>query len=155
MGYEIERKYLVKDKTILEGQHGILYRQAYIQTADNTVVRIRTVDKKAYITLKGENTGIVRLEYEYEIPIQDANEIIENLCQKPLIEKLRYTIYHGGFEWAIDEFLGQNRGLIMAEIELSNKDTVFNKPPFIGKEVTKDARYYNSNLVKNPYSTWN
>ena len=155
MGYEIERKYLVKDTTILEDKCGVLYRQAYIATTNNNVVRLRTVDKNAYITLKGENNGVVRLEYEYEIPLKDANEIIENLCQKPIIEKMRYTIYHEGFEWVIDKFLGENSGLIMAEIELPNKDTVFTKPSFIGQEVTGDVRYYNSNLVKNPYSTWN
>ena len=155
MGYEIERKYLVKDKTILEGKQGILYRQAYIETANNNVVRLRTVDKKAYITLKGQNEGLVRLEYEYEIPLEDANEIIENLCQKPPIEKMRYIIPYKGFEWVIDQFMGQNHGLIMAEIELPNKDTEFSKPPFIGAEVTNDTRYYNSNLVKNPYANWN
>lgn len=155
MKYEIERKFLVMDKSALDGLSGILYRQAYIETTENNVVRIRMVGKEAYITIKGKNIGTKRLEYEYEIPIKDATEIIDNLCQKPVIEKVRYSMYYKGKTWIIDEFKGCNDGLIVAEIELESEDDFFEKPDFIGEEVTYDIRYFNSNLIKNPYTKWN
>ncbi len=155
MKYEIERKFLVCDKSIINDLTGSLCRQAYIETAKNNVVRVRVFGKLACITLKGESKGSKRLEYEYEIPIKDANEIMDNLCEKPIIEKIRYSVYYKGNTWIIDEFKGKNDGLVIAEIELEKEEDSFEKPEWVGEEVTNDIRYFNSNLVKKPYINWN
>lgn len=155
MQYEIERKFLVSDKNIINELEGKFYKQAYIETKDKTAVRVRITPDNAFLTIKGPNNGLKRLEYEYVIPKKDANEIIDNLCQKSIIEKNRYVIYHDNKKWEIDQFLGQNEGLIIAEIELENENTEFTKPEWLGMEVTNDVRYFNSNLVKNPFINWN
>lgn len=155
MQYEIERKFLVCDTKVIQNLKGEFYKQAYIETKDKTAVRIRITPNSGYLTIKGQNNGLKRLEYEYTIPKKDANEIIDNLCQKSVIEKNRYVIYHDDKKWEIDEFLGQNKGLIIAEIELEKEDEFFTKPDWVGKEVTNDAKYFNSNLVKMPFNNWN
>ena len=155
MQYEIERKFLVSDKRIIDELEGKFYKQAYIETTDKTVVRVRITPDNAFLTIKGENKGLKRLEYEYVIPKKDANEIIDNLCQKSVIEKIRYVVYHDNKKWEIDQFLEQNEGLIIAEIELENENTEFTKPEWLGMEVTNDVRYFNSNLIKNPFINWN
>jgi CYTH domain-containing protein len=152
MAKEIERKFLVKEETWRQAK-GTQYRQGYLNSAKERIVRVRTIDDKGYLTIKGLTVGASRLEFEYEIPLQDANELL-NICEKPLIEKIRYTVEDGGMVWEIDEFAGDNRGLIVAEVELDSEDQRFPKPDWIGKEVTGDPRYFNSNLIKTPYAKW-
>jgi CYTH domain-containing protein len=116
-------------------------------------VRVRTIDDRGYLTIKGITVGASRMEFEYEIPRQDADTML-GICEKPLIEKNRSKVEHGGFVWEVDEFFGENQGLIVAEIELESEDQYFSKPDWVGAEVTGDPRYFNSNLIKNPYTTW-
>jgi CYTH domain-containing protein len=134
-------------------QQAAKYRQGYLSTVKERTVRVRTVEDKGYLTIKGIAMGASRMEFEYEIPRQDADTLLE-ICEKPLIEKNRYKIKHGGFVWEVDEFFGVNQGLIVAEIELESEDQFFSKPDWVGKEVTGDPRYFNSNLIKNPYTKW-
>lgn len=155
MGKEIERKFKVKDDTFKELSEGRLYRQGYLGIEPESTVRVRIANNKGFITIKGAVSGAERREYEYEIPASEANEMIDFLCKKPVIEKYRYALTFGGFIWEIDEFLGENKGLVLAEIELQSKDQQFQIPDWIGEEVTNDMRYYNSNLVENPYCKWN
>ncbi len=154
MGKEIERKFLVKDTYYKQLTEGILYKQGYICSEPERVVRVRVIGSKGFITIKGKVSGFSRSEYEYEIPINDADEMISSLCEKPIIEKYRYKFVYRGFTWEVDEFLGDNQGLVIAEIELENEGVQFCIPEWIGAEVTGDPRYYNSNLIKKPYKTW-
>jgi adenylate cyclase len=152
MAKEIERKFLLK-KRAWPNELAMRYRQGYLNSTKERTVRVRTIGDKGYLTIKGIATGASRLEFEYEIPIKDAN-ILLDICEKPLIEKNRYKVVEGGFVWEIDEFFGENRGLIIAEVELESEDQVFPKPDWVGEEVTGDPRYYNANLIKNPYTKW-
>jgi len=152
MAKEIERKFLVKEETWRQAKR-TQYRQGYLNSAKERIVRVRTIDDKGYLTIKGLTVGASRMEFEYEIPRQDADALLD-ICEKPLIEKNRYKIKHGGFVWEVDEFLGENQGLIVAEIELQSEDQYFSKPDWVGPEVTADPRYFNSNLIKNPYTMW-
>ena len=154
MGQEIERKFLVKGDGWRALDDGVVYRQGYLSTVKERTVRIRIINDKAYLTVKGVTQGISRVEYEYEIPVMDANEMLDELCERPLIEKTRYTISIGGHIWEIDEFDGENRGLILAEVELSSEDQAVNLPDWIGAEVSDDPRYYNANLIANPFIKW-
>lgn len=154
MGREIERKFLVQNKSYKLLSKGILYKQGYLCSEPVHVVRVRTIDDKGFITVKGKTVGATRMEYEYEIPFDDAAEMLKNLCEEPLIEKIRYKYEFMGFTWEIDEFLGENEGLVVAEVELQNEGAKFLKPGWIGEEVTFDPRYYNSNLIKKPYMKW-
>ncbi|MCD4751432.1 MAG: CYTH domain-containing protein [Thermoanaerobaculales bacterium] len=154
MAQEIERKYLLTGdgwKSLAEGIH---YRQGYLSTVKERTVRVRTIGAKGYLTIKGVTVGISRLEFEYEIPIDDANELLEELCERPIIEKHRYKISYGGLVWEVDEFHGVNEGLVMAEVELESADQVIEKPTWVGEEVSGDPRYFNANLVDNPYKNW-
>ena len=144
---EIERKYLVKSteyRKLSKAKHIIC--QGYLSARKDAVIRIRIRDKHAYITVKGKNNGMVRNEWEYEIPILDAMEMLK-LSQGSIIEKVRYIVSYEGYIWEIDEFKGSNDGLVVAEIELSDEKETFPIPPFIGEEVTGNAIYYNSNLA--------
>lgn len=154
MPWEIERKYLVADRSCLDSLAGVAFRQGYIPTQDGRVVRVRIEGQRAVLTLKGLTSGIARREYEYEIPRPDAESILAELCQRPSIEKTRYTLPWAGKAWTIDVFSGENEGLMLAEIELSRRDEVVEKPPWAGVEVSGDPRYHNSNLVHNPYCNW-
>ncbi len=154
MGKEIERKFLVTGDGWRALGEGIVYRQGYLSTVKERTVRIRTINDKAYLTVKGLTHGISRVEYEYEIPVTDADEMLDELCERPLIEKTRYTISTSGHIWEIDEFDGENRGLILAEVELSSEDQAVDLPDWIGAEVSEDPRYYNANLIANPYIRW-
>ena len=153
MGTEIERKFLVKEGPWREAAADT-YRQGYLSTVKERTVRVRTINDKGYLTVKGISVGASRLEFEYEIPVADAGELLDNLCEKPLIEKQRYKLDHGGLTWEIDVFFGDNEGLIVAEVELQSEDQVFERPDWVADEVTSDPRYYNANLISNPYSGW-
>jgi len=154
MGKEIERKFLVKGDEWKKLGKGTVYRQGYLSTVKERVVRVRTIDDKGYLTIKGINRGATRLEYEYEIPLQDANEMLDELCERPLIEKTRYVVPYAGLKWEIDEFAGENEGLVFAEVELTDENQKIELPDWIGEEVTDDPRYFNSNLIKHPYTKW-
>jgi len=154
MGKEIERKFLVKDDAFKQMAKGTRYRQGYLSSTKERVVRVRTIDDKGFLTVKGITTGATRVEYEYEIPAIDADAMLDELCEKPIIEKNRYKIPQGKFVWEIDEFFGENDGLVVAEVELESEDQVYNKPEWVGAEVTGDPKYFNSNLIQNPYKNW-
>ena len=151
---EIERKFLVNGNDFKHGTEPVFIRQGFISTHKEHVLRIRTCGQKAFITLKSSGSGITRKEYEYEIPYTDATELLETFCLKPLIEKNRYRITYKDANWDVDEFLGVNRGLVLAEIELGSEDETFINPPWLGKEVTDDPRYYNARLAELPYTAW-
>jgi adenylate cyclase len=155
MGFEIERKYLVK-KDLWEKvktDESVLLSQGYLSTDPERTVRIRTSKDKGYVTIKGAVKGISRLEFEYEIPVTEAKEIIEKLTSNA-VEKVRHFITVNGKLWEVDQFLGANEGLIVAEIELQAEDEQFLKPAWVDKEVTEDRRYSNSNLSTRPFKTW-
>lgn len=154
MGKEIERKFLIKGDAWRDLAQGTMYRQGYLNSAKERTVRVRTVGDKAFLTVKGITIGATRAEYEYEIPFADCNALLDNLAEKPLIEKKRYKIKQDEFVWEIDEFFGDNQGLIVAEIELVSEDQAFDKPHWVGEEVTGDPRYFNSNLIKHPFTKW-
>lgn len=154
MHQEIERKFLVTDDSWREHATGTVFRQGYIAIEDQRTVRVRTKGDQAFLTIKGKSEGAVRLEFEYEIPVADAEALLANMCRRPLIEKTRYEVRHDGLTWEIDEFTGDNAGLLMAEVELNDPDQTFDLPPWAGREVTDDPRYYNANLSQNPYRLW-
>ena len=154
MGKEIERKFLVKDNTWRGQDSGKRYRQGYLSTVKERTVRARVAGNKGFLTVKGITVGASRSEYEYEIPMADANEMLDRLCERPLIEKTRYRISHAGLVWEVDEFEGENRGLITAEVELKDEHQSVTLPGWIGEEVTGDPRYFNANLVAKPFTTW-
>ena len=154
MGIEIEKKFLLTGTQWKQLATGTAYRQGYLNSVKERTVRVRTINDQGFLTIKGVSVGATRLEYEYEIPLEDANALLDELCEKPLIEKNRYKVNFSGFTWEIDEFFGENDGLIVAEIELESEDQVFDKPEWVGEEVTGDSRYFNSNLINNPYSKW-
>lgn len=154
MGVEIERKFLVVGEGWREGAVGISYCQGYIRTQGQATVRVRIAGQTGYLTLKGPTQGLSRLEFEYEIPVADAAQMLNELCDRPLIEKVRYRISHNGMQWEVDEFSGDNQGLILAEVELRTPDQSIDYPPWLGQEVSHDARYFNANLTQYPFSTW-
>ncbi len=155
MGKEIERKFLLKNEQWRGLAEGTLYRQGYISTDENRAVRVRVIGEKGFLTIKGRQEKLlVRLEYEYEIPLADANELLDKLCDRPIIEKYRYKIPFAGMVWELDEFLGENAGLFVAEVELSHESQTVELPDWVGDEVTEDPRYLNVNLIQNPYNTW-
>ncbi len=154
MGIEIERKFLLAGTAWKHLAPGTSYRQGYLNSTKERTVRVRTIDDKGFLTIKGISVGATRVEYEYEIPFDDAENLLNELCEKPIIEKNRYNITHGGFVWEVDEFFGENEGLVVAEIELESEDQTFEKPEWVGEEVTGDPRYFNSNLIKNPFLKW-
>jgi len=154
MGFEIERKFLVKTDEYKKLGTGEKYVQGYLSRQKERVVRIRRAGEEAFMTIKGITKGATRLEYEYEIPADEADEILKKLCEHPLIEKTRYKIRVDHDLWEVDEFHGFNEGLVIAEIELLEEDDEFSKPKWLGAEITLDSRYYNSNLITKPFRTW-
>jgi adenylate cyclase len=154
MAKEIERKFLVKDNTWRGQDGGKHYRQGYLSTVKERTVRVRTTGDKGFITIKEISVGATRSEYEYEIPLADAIEMLDRLCERPLIEKTRYRILNEGLVWEIDKFEGGNRGLIVAEVELKDETQSITLSVWVGQEVTDDPRYFNANLVANPFSQW-
>jgi len=154
MAKEIERKFLVRGDAWRTLAKGTMYRQGYLNSDKERTVRIRTAEGRAFLNIKGITVGATRPEYEYEIPFEDGKEMLDGLAEKPLIEKRRYKIRSGNLTWEVDEFLGNNAGLIIAEVELASEDQVLEKPSWVGDEVTEDPRYFNANLVKNPFIRW-
>lgn len=155
MAVEIEHKFLLANADWRKHvSRSIKYRQGYLSSQPTSSIRVRTSDDHAWLNIKTATIGTHRHEYEYEIPLTDANEILNNLCRKPLIEKTRHFVTDDGNLWEIDEFEGDNQGLIVAEIELEETGQSFAKPLWLGQEVTGDLRYYNNNLAIRPYSEW-
>ena len=154
MGKEIERKFLVKGSYFKKMCIGHLYKQGYLNSNPDRTVRLRLVGNKGFLTIKSKRNGITREEFEYEIPYTDAEEILHSICEKPFIEKTRYLYKYNGHIWEIDEFHGENEGLVIAEIELENENDNFSIPEWIGEEVTHEYKYTNSSLVTNPYKNW-
>jgi adenylate cyclase len=146
MGIEIERKFLVAGSGWRSGQP-VQLKQGYLTRSNERVVRIRTEDEQAFITVKGAATGISRAEYEYPIPYEDAVALLEHLCLKPLIVKTRYLVPHAGFTWHVDEYHEPRADLVVAEIELARIDEPFELPDWIGAEVSGDPAYYNHNMI--------
>lgn len=152
MGIEIERKFLVAGDG-WRGVEGVLYRQGYLNRDKARTVRVRLAGGEGFLTVKGVSRGAARQEFEYSIPAADAEALLA-LCDGPLVEKVRRVVVHGGMRWEVDEFLGENAGLVVAEIELEREDQPFERPDWLGREVTDDPRYYNANLAVTPYSAW-
>jgi adenylate cyclase len=152
MGIEIERKFLVTGDAWRQAL-AVRYAQGYLNRDKQRTVRVRIAQSRAWLTIKGANSGATRAEFEYSIPVADAEQLLA-LCDGPLVRKLRRVVVHAGATWEIDEFLGDNAGLVVAEIELASEDEAFEPPPWLGAEVTHDARYFNSNLAAAPFSTW-
>lgn len=153
MNIEIERKFLLKNDNWREGAVGVHYKQAYLNEKGDNTVRVRIEGEKAKLTIKGKSSNISRLEFEYDIPMADA-EALFTLAKPPIVEKYRYKIMYAGNCWEVDEFLGMNRGLVVAEIELESETQSFEKPDWIGMEVSGDKRYTNANLARKPYCEW-
>ncbi len=152
MALEIERKFLVTGDEWRNAE-GVVLRQGYLSTHPERTVRVRIEGDKARLTIKGITRGATRAEYEYDIPPEDAAELLR-LCEPPLIAKVRRRLEHDGLVWEVDEFLGDNQGLVIAEVELDREDRPLTKPPWVGEEVTHDPRFYNANLVANPFTKW-
>ncbi|MGR9085573.1 MAG: CYTH domain-containing protein [Gammaproteobacteria bacterium] len=155
MAIEVEHKFLIANEEWRQHiQRSVKYRQGYLSSLPTSSIRIRIGDDQAWLNIKSATIGNRRHEYEYSIPLPDAHEILDTLCGKPLIEKTRYFVEDNGMIWEIDEFEGENKGLIVAEIELKEAGASFFKPSWLGPEVTDDLRYYNNNLAVYPYSKW-
>jgi CYTH domain-containing protein len=155
MGVEIERKYLIdlEKWQAIERPPGQYYRQGYLLIDPEKTIRIRLADTKGYLTIKGISVDSTRLEYEYEKPATEAKELLDKFSVSELA-KVRYNIEFEGKIWEVDEFLGDNAGLFVAEIELKSEDEIIEIPEWVTKEVTNEEKYYNSNLTINPYKNW-
>jgi adenylate cyclase len=154
MSTEIERKFLVAGTRWKDGAVGRRLRQGYLSVEEQRTVRVRAVDDQAWLTIKGLARGYTRVEYEYPIPAADARELLEALCHQPIIDKTRYEIRHAGHLWEVDEFHGANAGLVVAEIELGSEQEPFERPPWLGAEVSDDPRYFNASLIRHPFRDW-
>jgi CYTH domain-containing protein len=154
MGLEIERKFLLKNdnwKTLVKEEISI--KQGYLNSEKERTVRVRSYGNKGLITIKGKNKNLTRKEFEYEIPLTDALQML-NLAEQPIIEKTRFIATNKTHTWEIDVFEGVNNGLIVAEIELESETEQFDIPEWIGKEVSTDPKYYNASLIKHPFKDW-
>lgn len=154
MAREIERKFLVTGDAWRSTARRSAFRQGYLSTLKERTVRVRVAGDQGFLTIKGITTGAARTEFEYRIPVDDAEAMLDELCERPLIEKTRHVVEHAGLTWEIDEFGGVNEGLIVAEVELRSEDQEVTLPEWVGAEVTDDSRYYNANLIAHPYSEW-
>jgi adenylate cyclase len=153
MGTEIERKFLVKPGWPRPAG-GTFLSQGYVSLAPERTVRVRVAGDRAFLTLKGKTQGLARSEFEYEIPVPDAREILRELCELPPVEKTRHELPHAGHLWEVDVFHGANDGLVLAEVELARADEPLQLPDWIGEEVSGDPRYYNASLARTPFSAW-
>jgi len=154
MAQEIERKFLVAGASWKNGTTGTSIRQGYLSSTKECTLRVRIAGSRAFLTIKGLNRGITRTEFEYPIPVADAEAMLEVLCERPLIEKTRWVVVFEGFTWEVDEFHGENAGLVVAEVELPTAETKPALPTWVREEVSSDPRYFNANLVKKPYTAW-
>jgi len=155
MATEIERKFLVVDDDWqAHAAPGVRYRQGYLANSARASIRVRLGGDRAWLNLKGATLGVSRQEFEYPIPVGDAERILETFCVRPWIDKTRYLVEHQGHQWEVDVFAGDNQGLVVAEIELGAEDEHFEHPPWLGEEVSGDPRYYNARLVEHPYKDW-
>lgn len=155
MATEIERKFLVRGELWRrDAAPGVRYRQGYLSIDPARAVRVRLAGADAFLTIKGPPAGIARTEFEYPVPPADAEFMLERLCISPLIEKWRFRVPFGGRIWEVDEFEGENEGLLLAEVELPAADARVAVPPWAGREVSDDPRYFNVNLVSHPYHAW-
>ncbi len=153
-GKEIERKFLVSGDAWQKGAQGTFYRQGYLVASDDRAVRVRVAGEKAYMTIKGRKTGLSCPEYEYPLPVAEAKDMLERICLRPFIEKVRYVLDFKGMSWEIDEFTGENDGLVVAEVELAQEHQMIELPAWVGREVSFDPKYWNVNLMKHPYCRW-
>lgn len=153
MPLEIERKFLVTSDAWRDGAPGVRMAQGYLARESGRTIRVRIAGQKGFLTIKGPVTGISRAEFEYEIPVGEARELLE-MCPRPWIDKIRHERWHAGHCWEVDEFLGDNAGLVVAEIELDDAAAEFGLPEWIGREVSDDARYFNSRLAVTPWREW-
>ena len=153
-GKEIERKFLVSGDVWRKGAQGTFYRQGYLAASDDRVVRVRVAGEKACLTIKGRKTGLSCPEYEYPIPVAEAKDLLERICLRPFIEKIRYVLDFKGMIWEIDEFTGENEGLVVAEVELAQEHQMIELPAWVGREISFDPKYWNMNLMKYPYCRW-
>jgi len=154
MAKEIERKFLVTVASWTPKDEGTYYKQGYLSSNKERIVRIRIAGAHAMITIKGLTRGVSRTEFEYAVPVEDAHAMLDELCEQPVIEKQRHREAYGGHTWEIDVFHGQNEGLVVAEIELGSEQEPFERPPWAGAEVSADPRYFNSSLINHPYKDW-
>ena len=154
MAVEIERKFRTKGVDFLANQEGERLIQGYLSHDPRATVRLRVQGDRAWLTIKGKTHGASRREFEYPIPSADAHAMLEEMCPEGVIDKTRYRIRVGEHVWEVDEFHGENRGLVVAEVELDSEDQPFERPPWLGEEVTGDPRYYNSALSRTPYVQW-
>ena len=154
MPKEIERKFLLSSGEWRANARGFFCRQGYLAINERCTARVRVAGGRAFVTVKGRRIGISRDEYEYPVPVEHANEMLERLCEQPIIEKTRHLVREGGVLWEIDEFSGLNQGLVLAEVELRDETQRVALPRWIGKEVTADPKYLNASLVRRPYSLW-
>lgn len=155
MATEIERKFLVRDDSWRGAARGSrYYRQGYLATTARCSVRVRIEDGAATLNVKGATPGVTRAEYEYPLPREDALQMLDALCEGGMIEKTRYFVPHGAHTWEVDVFEGENAGLVVAEIELGAEDEAFERPAWVGEEVSDDLRYYNARLARHPYRQW-
>jgi adenylate cyclase len=154
VGLEIERKFLLTGDAWRALGKPVLLRQGYLSSVPERTVRVRVEGEEGSLTIKGKSSGATRGEWEYPIPLAEAVELLERLCEQPLVEKYRSRIAISGHTWEVDEFIGANQGLVVAEIELASEDEHFDKPDWIGEEVTHERRYFNSSLIRHPYSSW-
>ena len=154
MAREIERKFLVKNDSWKIGCQGLACRQGYLVTSEKITVRVRILGGEGFLTVKGRTEGMTRDEFEYRIPLEDAEAMLGSMSSGGLVEKTRYHVKVGGFTWDVDEFLEENSGLVLAEVELEDEDQQPEFPDWLGQEVTGDVRYYNAYLAGNPFSAW-
>lgn len=154
MATEIERKFLVRSGAWKPRDAGTHFKQGYLNSHKERIVRVRIEGGVAKLTIKGQTKGLTRSEFEYPLPVEDAKILLTQLCEQPLIDKHRYLEQHGRHTWEIDVFHGDNDGLIVAEVELDAEGDTLQMPPWAGEEVSSDPRYFNSNLLKHPYKNW-
>lgn len=154
MNQEIERKFLLRNEGWRGLGQGVVVRQGYLSADPDRVVRVRIAGDVALLTIKSRMVGLTRGEWEYSLPLAEAQTLLGSVCIRPIIDKVRYRIDYAGMAWEVDEFFGDNAGLVVAEIELAVEDQAFDRPDWIGDEVSDDARYFNANLLKHPYCNW-
>lgn len=152
MPLEIERKFLVSGTSWRNGT-GCRCCQGYLNQDKERTVRVRITDQRAFLCVKGITKGASRAEFEYGIPVGDARQLLK-ICEGQIIEKIRHTVFYKGLKWEVDEFLGDNKGLVIAEVELDSEDQIFEKPQWVGRDVTDDPRYFNSSLAARPFNKW-